>query len=152
VDSVNRGMNPCRHCQLFLLATVLLTAAPLHAAVVVVTLTGISDSQGQVACALFPSSIGFPMEPAQAMRQQQPAKPGAIEFRFEDVKPGTYAVSASHDRNSNGKTDRNFVGIPTEPWGVSQNARPKMRAPKFDEAAFAVAEGQTVRIEIRVEK
>jgi uncharacterized protein (DUF2141 family) len=92
------------------------------------------------------------MESARATVIRQAAKPGSLEFRFENLPPGRYAAAASNDRNGNRKTDKNFVGMPTEPWGVSNNVRPGMRAPKFDEAAFEVKEGQPNRIEIAVKK
>ena len=40
--------------------------------------------------------------------------------------------------------------MPTEVWGVSNNVRPPMRAPYFDEAAVAVAAGGPVTIEVRL--
>jgi uncharacterized protein (DUF2141 family) len=133
-----------------LIAAFLAAAAAGSSADLVVVVQGVEEAKGQIACAVFRSAAGFPMDRKNAtMAQQQPAKPGTVEFRFEKLEPGTYAVAVSADRNSNGKTDKNFMGIPTEPWGVSNNARPKMRAPKFEEAAFAVKDGET-RIEVRL--
>jgi uncharacterized protein (DUF2141 family) len=48
--------------------------------------------------------------------------------------------------------DANFLGIPTEAWGVSNNVRPALRAPRFEEASFKVASGQSVTLEIRVDR
>jgi uncharacterized protein (DUF2141 family) len=47
---------------------------------------------------------------------------------------GVYAVSCYQDLNGNGKMDTNLVGIPTEPYGFSAGARPKFRAPTWEEA------------------
>ena len=63
---------------------------------------------------------------------------------------GTYAVAASHDANGNGRTDTNWVGIPTEAWGVSNNVRPRLRAPRFEEAAFELPETKSLRLQIRL--
>ncbi|MEC5216738.1 uncharacterized protein (DUF2141 family) [Actimicrobium sp. GrIS 1.19] len=47
--------------------------------------------------------------------------------------------------------DTNFIGLPMEQWGVSNEVRPRMRAPRFDEAAFKVAsDNKEVVIDIRV--
>jgi uncharacterized protein (DUF2141 family) len=62
-----------------------------------------------------------------------------VACRFSDVPEGTYAASIGHDLNGNRRVDTNFVGLPTEPWGVSNNARPALRAPRFDEASFKVS-------------
>ena len=58
-----------------------------------------------------------------------------------------------HDVNGNRRADTNLVGMPVEQWGVTNNARPTLRAPRFDEAAFAVAEaGGEVVLDVRVAK
>lgn len=133
-----------------LLPTLLTLSALLPAADLTVVVSNIQATKGQVACAVFPSSEGFPMEASKARGQRHPAQPGSVECRFPDLPPGTYAVAVSIDTNNNGKTDRNFVGMPTEAWGVSNNVRPSLRAPKFDEAKFELKESQ--RIEIKVSK
>ena len=62
-------------------------------------------------------------------------------------------VELIQDLNGNRRADTNFVGMPTEPWGVSNGVRPTMRAPRFDEAAFVVgdAAGETV-VDVKVSK
>jgi uncharacterized protein (DUF2141 family) len=66
---------------------------------------------------------------------------GNIEVKFEDLKPGSYAVMIMHDENSNGKLDSNIIGIPKEGYGFSNNPR-VMRQPTFDETKFEVKEGE----------
>jgi uncharacterized protein (DUF2141 family) len=61
---------------------------------------------------------------------------------FREIAPGRYAVSVYHDENSNGKLDTNFLGIPREGVGASNNARGHMGSPKFDAAAFPFAGGR----------
>ena len=117
---------------------------------VIVYVSNIASDKGNVDCALFPSEAGFPMQGSDALQSRHSARPGTVECRFENLSAGTYAVAVSHDENQNGKTDTNFLGIPKEAWGVSNNVRPKMRAPRFDEAAFDLADGQTLTLEITV--
>jgi uncharacterized protein (DUF2141 family) len=125
----------------------------MNPVLLIVTITGLLDAQSEVGCALYRSSTGFPMDPAAAVRIKHPAQPGTVECRFPGLTPGRYAVAVSVDQNKNGKTDKNFVGMPTEPWGVSNNARPKLRAPRFEEAAFSVNPGpEPTRITIQVAK
>lgn len=118
----------------------------------IVTITGLLDSQGDVRCALHRPDPEFPSDTGAFLRVQQPAQPGTAECRFANVPPGRYAVAVLVDRNKNGKTDRNFLGMPTEPWGVSNNVRHRTRAPRFDEAAFDVAGSAPQRITIQVAK
>jgi uncharacterized protein (DUF2141 family) len=57
------------------------------------------------------------------------------------IEPGTYAIAVYHDENSNGKLDSNFIGIPREGVGFSNNAKGHMGPPKFDAAAFRFSGG-----------
>lgn len=64
-------------------------------------------------------------------------KAGAVGFAFADVPEGAYAIQVFQDVNGNGKMDTGFFG-PKEPWGTYRHARPKFRAPKWEEMAFDV--------------
>lgn len=129
-----------------------LSITPLSAADLIVKVTGYPENQGYVGCALYSSATGFPTDPAKAQAQRHPARGQSLECRFENLKPGDYAVAVSADTNSNGKTDKNFLGMPTEPWGVSRNPCPKMRAPRFEEAVLKVEDGAPTKIEVQLAK
>jgi uncharacterized protein (DUF2141 family) len=76
-------------------------------------------------------------------------KPHANELKVQisDQKFGTYAMAIYQDINSNGKIDKNVVGIPTEPYGFSENYVPKVKAPDFDNCKFTYdAKSNTVTI------
>ena len=63
---------------------------------------------------------------------------GTATITFTNVAPGQYAVVVVHDKNGNRKMDNNFLGIPKEKGGFSNNAPAKMGPAKFDKAAFDV--------------
>lgn len=123
------------------------------AAEVIVRINGLAEPLGQVGCSLFASADGFPMDNSGARNLWLRAEPQGVTCRFANVPEGRYAVSVGHDRNGNQRVDTNFVGLPTEQWGVSNNARPALRAPRFDEAAIKVAaDAQDIVIDIKVAK
>jgi uncharacterized protein (DUF2141 family) len=125
-----------------------LGSAPAFAGDLKVEVSGVAGAKGQVGCALHASGSTFPMG-ATPLQVWEPANPAGVTCCFESVTPGAYAVAVSHDLNGNKKTDTNFVGIPTEAWGVSNNVRPGLRAPRFDESRFSVpAEGATIAVRI----
>ena len=101
------------------------------------------NDKGQVVCALYSSSDGFPKnsEKAVAHANSQIADKRAI-CEFSGIEAGTYAVSVFHDENSNGKLDTNFLGIPREGVGASNDARGHFGPPKFDAAAFHFSGGR----------
>lgn len=57
-----------------------------------------------------------------------------------DLPPGKYAVAAYADNNRNGKQDKNFLGMPTEIYGFSNDARGRFGPPDFAAAAFEIGE------------
>ncbi len=147
----NRTKTPV---QVVIAASLALVSASSFAsdAEITIRVTNVASNQGEVGCALFPAGSAFPMDATAARQLWQKAESPGVTCRFDKVAPGSWAVSASHDLNGNRKVDTNFLGIPTEAWGVSNNARPMLRAPKFDEAAFKIAAGQSLTLEIKVDK
>lgn len=118
---------------------------------ITVQVTGVAGDAGEIGCALYPSGSRFPMEGGSVQQIWMRASAAGVTCHFKQVPEGTWAVSVAHDLNGNHQVDKNFLGIPTEPWGVSNNARPSLRAPRFEEAAFQVA-GQPVALTVKVAK
>ena len=64
---------------------------------------------------------------------------------------GEYALSIFQDVNDDGKLERNFIGIPKEPAGLSNNLRPKFGPPKYKDAAFPVTVGSGTEQKIELQ-
>ncbi|MFC5479923.1 DUF2141 domain-containing protein [Massilia suwonensis] len=78
-----------------------------------------------------------------------PAQAGETTVLVKDVPPGTWAVLAYQDENGNNELDRNLIGIPSENYGFSRDARGKFGPPSFEDAAIEVGEAPataTVRL------
>ena len=65
---------------------------------------------------------------------------------FKNVPQGTYAVSYIHDANNNGEMDANFMGIPKEDYGCSNNATGFMGPPKWEDAKFELNKSMDIII------
>ena len=59
-------------------------------------------------------------------------------YTFEDIPYGEYTIKLYHDENGNDKLDKNFLGIPKEPYGFSNNAR-GLGLPSYKKAKFTIA-------------
>jgi uncharacterized protein (DUF2141 family) len=97
------------------------------------------NSNGQVVCALF-NQVGWlkkPVKPAWAK-----IKGNTAVCVFNEVRAGIYGISAYHDENKNGKLDTNVVGMPTEDYGASRDARGTFSAPSFEDAKFKYTGGK----------
>jgi uncharacterized protein (DUF2141 family) len=60
------------------------------------------------------------------------------------LRPGKYAFRYFHDRNNNKKMDTNRIGIPTEGYGFSNNAKGRFGPPAFKDIVFEVSKDATV--------
>ena len=59
-----------------------------------------------------------------------------LTARITNLKFDTYALAIYQDVNSNGKIDKNLIGIPTEPYAFSNNYKPTIKAPAFNNCKF----------------
>jgi hypothetical protein len=69
------------------------------------------------------------------------ASAGFVEARFDKVPPGNYAVVGYHDENGNDEFDK-FLGVPREPYALSNRAGEKM-VPTFKDAALKIKQART---------
>lgn len=74
-----------------------------------------------------------------------PAVGGETVVTLQNIPVGTYAVEVYQDLNSNGKMDRNFLGLPREPYGFSRDAHPRLSKPDFSRVKFEVGPGQNTQ-------
>lgn len=105
--------------------------------------------KGALVCRLFSNGDGFP---AKATHQAErtvsiPGTEAACEFR--SLRPGLYAVALFHDENGNGKLDTNFLGLPAEAVGTSNNKHPLIGPPSFSDAKFRLEHDGSIRVTLR---
>jgi len=112
-----------------------------------VEVTGAKPNKGQAVCSLFTSEDTFLKHPAIKITKLVDSN-GEVVFRVDDLEPGTYAVSIVYDEDSNGKLNTGIFGIPTEPVGVSNNAKGKFGPPSYKKAAFNLSTSKTIRISL----
>jgi len=112
---------------------------PAGVGAITVRITGLRSTDGNLSVALFDAKKGFPGKYDRAIRKAKtPAAGSAHVVVFGDVPYGTYAVAVQHDENGNGKLDANFLGMPKEGVGTSNNPKSKFGPPSFDDAAFVL--------------
>lgn len=75
---------------------------------------------------------------------------GTSTGRITDLEGGEYALVVYHDENDNGRLDKNFIGIPSEPLGFSNRYWPQ-GPPTFARAAFTLSAFETKPIEIKLQ-
>lgn len=115
--------------------------------------TGFKNDDGVLKVALADSPEGY-----RARKGELPAplRTAAVEIReqkaecvFADIPYGEYAAKMFHDENGNGDLDTNFLGIPSESYGFSNNAR-ALGLPAYERVKFSVASDEvTLNVEIK---
>ena len=112
-----------------------------------VKILGIRNSNGIVDCALFDAPVGFPTEFLHSASRVMVLRVRDEQARcnFEDIPPGTHALAVIHDENSDGKLNTNLLGIPTEGYGFSNDAKGLLGPPTFLAASFSY-DGRSVEL------
>jgi uncharacterized protein (DUF2141 family) len=116
-----------------------------------IRIAGLRNHKGQLIFGVFTSPDGFPNIEGKSVNWQVKDAGGAEPVTFDaDLPPGVYGASVLHDENRNGQMDRNLAGIPREGYGVTNNAKPALRAATFDESAFTLPpEGRAMTISVQ---
>ena len=65
------------------------------------------------------------------------------------LPPGEWAIAATQDLNENDLVDRNMLGIPTEPFALSNVGHPRFKVPTFEDCKFKVNGPTTVTIAMK---
>ena len=130
----------------------LLGAAPLlignTAGNLEVTVTGIKNRNGQLLACLWKDKAGFPTcgKSKTAIKQRSAISGGTMKVVFRGVPAGTYAVSIEHDEDNDGKLKTNFIGMPKEGVGISNNPG---GIPSWGKAEIRVNGGGAISIAMR---
>lgn len=111
-----------------------------------VNISGLNSDKGNLMVGVYNKKEYF-------LKKQFKGKIGKINNKksvviFENLPKGEYAVSFVHDENDNKKMDTNFIGIPKEDYGCSNNATGFMGPPKYDDAKFQLTKNKIIDIKI----
>jgi len=112
------------------------------------SITELRNDDGHVALALFDSAETFPNQKKALIGKVAQIRGGRAKVVLTGLKPGTYAVAVLHDENKNDKMDFNFLGMPLEGFGFSNDAKVVLGPPSFKAAAFRLV-GEKSKLKIR---
>jgi len=103
----------------------------------IIEIDGFESDDGKAMIAVFNSKDGYPVKPEKAYKKiVAEIQNGNVRLVINGLPAGTYAVSVLHDENDNGKMDTNFLGIPSENFGASNDAKGFMGPPSFEDSKF----------------
>lgn len=106
---------------------------------IVIEISGLKNSDGQVGLLLFSKEEGFPMDHTQAVKSVfARINQKACRVMLEHIPHGVYGISVFHDENGDGQLHKNIFGKPREGIGASENPPIRFGPPKFEEARFTL--------------
>ncbi|MEO1428830.1 MAG: DUF2141 domain-containing protein [Cyanobacteria bacterium J06633_8] len=114
-----------------------------------VAIKGIKNQTGQICLRIYENERGFPLGNRVESKSQCIKITGnSLKQKFTGLKKGTYAIAVIDDQNNNNKLDRDFLGIPEEGFGISNNPTVSIKTgiPKFEKASFSLTQNQTIEI------
>ncbi|MBL6662509.1 MAG: DUF2141 domain-containing protein [Flavobacteriales bacterium] len=113
-----------------------------------VVVSNINTQQGNIELAVFDKSEVFLQKDKSIRKYSKPVIGNSIIIKVEDLPEGHYAVSLYHDVNGDKECNLNVIGIPKEPYGFSNNFKPLIRQPNFEDCHFFVSENQEIHISL----
>jgi uncharacterized protein (DUF2141 family) len=126
----------------------------LYASELLLTIKNIKPSKGTINIAVFNSPHDFPDRHESAiLKLQIPLNGKSTEVTKQITLPhGVVSIATFYDENNNNKLDTNFLGIPKELFGFSNNPKITVGAPHFEECEIHLPQNGIVKHQIRLLK
>ena len=94
-----------------------------------VAITGLKSTDGGIQIGLYNNKESFPHIDEQYKLFYLDANEFSGIYTIKDLPEGEYAVAIFHDKNSDKICNTNFLGIPKEGYGFSNNFKPRLSSP-----------------------
>ena len=109
---------------------------------------GVEATEGEILVAIYNEGDAFLKTEGAYRSQSARAVQGTTDLILEDLPEGDYALAIFHDRNSNQKMDKNWMGIPKEPLGFSNAKLKTFGPPSFDDCRIHLTQDEAITIEL----
>jgi len=101
-----------------------------------VIVSGLKNNKGDVKIGLFNSEESYNGKIKKFEGAIIKIENKKVNWEVKNIPFGEYAIKAFHDEDGDDKIDTNFLGIPTESDGFSNNVKGLFGPPSFDKAKF----------------
>ena len=114
-----------------------------------IVIDNLANNDGEVEVGVYTPKNKFPDETDKFKKYRFKPKNGKIDETITDLPYGELALAVYHDENNSGEIDKNIIGIPKERYAFSNNIKPTIKAPSFDDCKFSYNEkSSTVKISL----
>jgi uncharacterized protein (DUF2141 family) len=133
---------------LLLFIVILGSLAPPANPKLTIKISNIEKMKGSIIVGVFSGESTFLKEGAAFKNYTITVNKEVATLTITDLPKGEYAISMYHDENSDKKMNTNFIGIPKEAYGFSNNIIPRLSAPKYTDCKFNFSEDKTLQIKL----
>lgn len=133
---------------LLILFGLISTLIPQNNPKLTIKISNIEKIKGEIKVGVFNTDTNFLKEGHAIKNYSIKVENSTAVLTITDLPKGEYAITIYHDQNSDNECNRNFIGIPKEPYGFSNNVKPKMSAPKYEDCKFTFLENKTLLINL----
>lgn len=109
-----------------------------------VSVSGLKNNAGIIKVGLYNSEGTFLKTAYKSLASE--IKNNEATVTFDNLPTGEYAISTYHDENNNGQLDKNMMGIPSEDYAASNNAKGFMGPPSYKDAKFVIDKNSKIKI------
>lgn len=114
-----------------------------------ISVTGIREPKGNITITVYPDDKKrFLAKGGKLSRVRIKAEAPVTTACLALPSAGTYAIAVYHDENADGKFNRNFIGLPEEGYGFSNNAEINLAPPSFEAVKFNAGKSGLTRLSI----
>ncbi|MGB0909945.1 MAG: DUF2141 domain-containing protein [Nitrospirales bacterium] len=115
-----------------------------------VFIQGLRNNQGTIKAKLYGDNPDdFLVSGKKLYTRRVPAQQQSLPLCLYAPKPGYYAIVIHHDENGNKKLDQNWIGLPIEGVGFSNNPELLLAPPNHKDVTFQVQD-RPVTIDIQL--
>lgn len=114
-----------------------------------VVVEGLRSDQGRVIVSVYTNEDSFLDSDQSEFRVTSRIPPGTRQISVKFNAPeGPFALGVLHDEDDDGEMDTNFIGMPKEGMGASNNPKSRFGPPDWEDARVeAVESGDTLVIQ-----
>ena len=115
----------------------------------IVVIIGFENSEGRARIGLSNSEELWEKRDTAYAGTITEIKNDSVRVTFENIPFGEYGIKVHHDENGDNEMDTNFLGIPSENYGFSNNASGSFGPPDWEDAKFEfIEDGQVHEINL----
>ncbi|MEM7704290.1 MAG: DUF2141 domain-containing protein [Pseudomonadota bacterium] len=114
-----------------------------------IEIVNIESAKGALRLQILDSKAAFGGSGGSVAAFIVPAVEGSVELSLNSLPAGEYAIRVMQDTDGDGELGTNAIGMPNEPWGISNDAVGQFGPPSWSDAKFSLPETTQQTITLR---